>query len=171
MTEQPNKHYDLIIIGTGSGNSILTPEFDDKKVAIIESGKFGGTCLNVGCIPTKMYVLAADAAYAPREAERLGIDLEYRGAKWPEIVQRVFDNRIDLIATGGEEYRRGDSCPNVDVYDQPARFTGPRTVATGTVDGPATITGEQIIIAAGSRPRIPEWAQACLLYTSDAADE
>ena len=167
MTEQPIKHYDLIIIGTGSGNSILTPEFDDKKVAIIESGKFGGTCLNVGCIPTKMYVLAADAAYAPREAERLGVDLEYRGAKWPEIVQRVFDNRIDLIASGGEEYRRGDSCPNVDVYDQPARFTGPRTVATGTLDGPATITAEQIIIAAGSRPRIPEWAQGVPFHTNE----
>ena len=56
-------HYDLIIIGAGSGNSIPTPEHDDISIAIIEKGKFGGTCMNVGCIPTKMYVYAADVAY------------------------------------------------------------------------------------------------------------
>ena len=50
------EHFDLVIIGTGSGNSIPSPEFDDQKIAIIEKGTFGGTCLNVGCIPTKMYV-------------------------------------------------------------------------------------------------------------------
>ena len=59
---------DVIIIGTGSGNSIPSPEFDDQKIAIIEKGTFGGTCLNVGCIPTKMYVYAADIAVAAREA-------------------------------------------------------------------------------------------------------
>ncbi len=45
-------HFDLLIIGTGSGNSILTPDFDNKRVAIIERGTFVGTCLNVGCIPS-----------------------------------------------------------------------------------------------------------------------
>ena len=167
MPSTSTEHYDLIIVGTGSGNSILTPEYDDKKVAIVESGKFGGTCLNVGCIPTKMYVLAADTAYEARESQRLGIDLQYKGADWPAIVERVFDHRIDLIAAGGEEYRRGESCPNVDVYDQPARFTGPRTLETGTVDGPATITADQIILAAGSRPRIPEWASGVPYHTND----
>ena len=63
-----DKHYDLIILGTGSGNSIPGPEFDDKSIAIIEKGTFGGTCLNVGCIPTKMYVYAADTALETREA-------------------------------------------------------------------------------------------------------
>ncbi|MDY5785499.1 MAG: mycothione reductase, partial [Corynebacterium sp.] len=66
-----NAHYDLIIIGAGSGNSILTPEFDDMSVAIIEENKFGGTCMNVGCIPTKMFVKAADLAFDAFNAERL----------------------------------------------------------------------------------------------------
>ena len=162
-----NTHYDLIIIGTGSGNTILDERFDDKRVAIVEQGKFGGTCLNVGCIPTKMYVLAADTAYTARESQRLGIDLEFKGADWPAIRDRVFANRIDLIAAGGEEYRRSEACPNVDVYDQPARFTGPRTIQTGTADGPATITGDQILIAAGSRPRIPEWAEGVNYHTNE----
>lgn len=160
-------HYDLIIIGTGSGNTIIDERFDDKRVAICESGAFGGTCLNVGCIPTKMYVLAADTALEARHAERLGVDLEYNGADWPAIRDRVFANRIDLIAAGGEEYRRGEACPNVDVYDVPARFSGPRTVETGTSDGPATITADQIIIAAGSRPRIPAWAEGVDYHTNE----
>ena len=60
--EAPTRHYDLMIIGTGSGNMIPGPEFGDKRIAIVEKGTFGGTCLNVGCIPTKMYVYAADIA-------------------------------------------------------------------------------------------------------------
>ena len=65
-------HHDLVIIGSGSGNSLLTPELDGLDVAIVEGGTFGGTCLNVGCIPTKMFVLPADrvvdAADAPGSA-------------------------------------------------------------------------------------------------------
>lgn len=168
MPETKPQHYDLIIIGSGSGNTILTPDFDDKKVAIVESGRFGGTCLNVGCIPTKMYVLAADAAYQAHESQRLGIDLEYKSADWPAIVERVFGRRIDLIAAGGEEYRRGEACPNVDVYDLPARFCGPRTLSTGTKNaGAATITADQIILAAGSRPRIPDWARGVTYHTNE----
>jgi mycothione reductase len=48
--------YDLAIIGTGSGNSILDERYAGTRVAICEQGTFGGTCLNVGCIPTKMFV-------------------------------------------------------------------------------------------------------------------
>ncbi|CAN5202991.1 hypothetical protein BH11ACT7_BH11ACT7_10180 [soil metagenome] len=53
------EHFDLTIIGTGSGNSILDERYDSKKVAVCEQGTFGGTCLNVGCIPTNMFVYAA----------------------------------------------------------------------------------------------------------------
>ena len=48
-------HFDLTIIGTGSGNSILDERYEAKRVAICEQGTFGGTCLNVGCIPTKIF--------------------------------------------------------------------------------------------------------------------
>ena len=59
------EHFDLAIIGTGSGNSIPDPGVDPAtamRVAICEQGTFGGTCLNVGCIPTKMFVYAAEVA-------------------------------------------------------------------------------------------------------------
>ena len=50
------EHYDIVVIGSGSGNTILDEDFADRRAAIIDSGAFGGTCLNVGCIPTKMYL-------------------------------------------------------------------------------------------------------------------
>ena len=56
------QEFDLIIVGTGSGNSIPSEELDDWNIAIIEKGVFGGTCLNVGCIPSKMFIYAADVA-------------------------------------------------------------------------------------------------------------
>lgn len=151
-----DKHYDLIILGTGSGNSIPGPEFDGKSIAIIEKGAFGGTCLNVGCIPTKMYVYAADTALETRESSRLGIDAQVNSVDWPGIVHRVFDQRIDLIAKGGEEYRRGEKTPNIDVYDQHARFVAERTLRTGQGTAAKTISADQIVLAAGSRPFIPE---------------
>ena len=49
-------HHELLIIGTGSGNMLLTPDFDRTDVAIVERDVFGGTCLNRGCIPSKMMV-------------------------------------------------------------------------------------------------------------------
>lgn len=151
-----DKHYDLIIIGTGSGNSIPGPEFDDLSIAIVEKGTFGGTCLNVGCIPTKMFVHAADTALAARESGKLGLSSQVYHIDWPGIVSRVFDERIDLIAEGGEAYRRGPETPNIDVYDRHARFVGERTLRTGQGEEEMTISGDRVIIAAGSRPMVPE---------------
>ncbi|SIS43476.1 mycothione reductase [Corynebacterium appendicis CIP 107643] len=149
-------HFDYIIIGSGSGNSFPTPEFDDASIAIVdEAPRFGGTCLNSGCIPTKMYVVAADTAHAAADSERLGIRTSFEGADWPAIVDRVFAHRIDLISRGGEEYRRGSESPNVTLFRDHASFTGPKTLRT-TLDGEdVEITGDTIIIAAGSRPFIP----------------
>src|SRR5699024_4439736 len=71
------------------------------------------------------------------------------------IVDRVFTRRIDLIADGGEAYRRGPETPNIDVYDMHARFIGEKTITTGQAGEEMVITGDQIVIATGSRPFIP----------------
>src|SRR5258707_3292346 len=89
--------YGLAIIGTGSGNSILDDRYAKKRVAISEQGTFGGTCLNVGCIPTKMFVYAAEVAETIRSAARYGIDAHIDRVRWDDIVSRVF-GRIDPIA-------------------------------------------------------------------------
>ncbi|MDH3753863.1 MAG: mycothione reductase, partial [Acidimicrobiia bacterium] len=140
--------FDLIIIGTGSGNSILTPDFDGWNVAMVERDVFGGTCLNRGCIPSKMFVYAADQVEHARHADKLGVDLSVDGVRWAEIVERVF-GRIDPIAQGGEDYRVG--LDNVTVFRGDARFTGPKILQIGDVE----LTAPQIVLAAGARPFIP----------------
>ena len=145
------RHFDLVIVGTGSGNSLLDPRFADWDIAIAERGTFGGTCLNVGCIPTKMYVHAADLAALPDHAGRLGVDLTLDAVRWPEIRDRVF-GRIDPIAANGEQYRREHpDNARVSVLTGTARFTGERRLS---VDG-EEITAERIVLAAGSRPVVP----------------
>jgi mycothione reductase len=148
-------HHDLVIIGSGSGNSILDSRFDDLDVAIVEHGVFGGTCLNVGCIPTKMYVYASDVAEAVREAGRYGIDATVDKVRWADIRDRVF-GRIDPISAGGRRYRATESS-NVTLYEGHARFTGERELSVATTDGSAatTITADRIVVAAGSRPTVP----------------
>ena len=149
--------FDLVIVGTGSGNSIPGPEFDDWNIAIVEKGVFGGTCLNVGCIPSKMFVYAADVAETIRHAKTYGIDAQINGVDWPAIRDRVF-GRIDPIANGGEEYRRGEECPNITVFGGEGRFTGPKTIDVKLPDGTTEqLTGRHIVLGAGARPFVPPY--------------
>ena len=117
------QHVDLAIIGSGSGNSLITPFWDDKLVAIAERGVFGGTCLNVGCIPTKMFVRPSALARVPEEAARLGVTMRTESVDWPAIRDRVF-GRIDPISAGGERYRA--ELDNVVLVSQNGRLDGPR---------------------------------------------
>lgn len=165
------QHYDLTIIGTGSGNSIPDPGFDarygDMRIALCEQGTFGGTCLNVGCIPTKMFVYAAEVAHTVRTSARYGIDAHIDGVRWPDIVDRVF-GRIDPIAAGGEAYKRGLS--NIDVYSHHTRFTGVRDGRyLLRTEGGDEFSSDQVVIAAGSRATVPPAIHDCgvAYHTSD----
>ncbi|WP_092977894.1 mycothione reductase [Actinopolyspora lacussalsi] len=153
------RHFDLIIIGTGSGNAILDERFADWDVAVVEKGvgsdsSYGGTCLNVGCIPTKMFVHTADVANSPTAGERLGVGVRLDEVRWREIRDRVF-GRIDTIAESGKRFRR-DENPNVTLYEGTARFTAARELRVETTEGPTTISADRVVIAAGGRPVIPE---------------
>ncbi|WP_121012615.1 mycothione reductase [Saccharothrix australiensis] len=147
------RHFDLVIIGTGSGNSIVDERFAGWDVAIVEKGVFGGTCLNVGCIPTKMFVHTADVAAAPAAGARLGVDATLDGVRWTDVRDRVF-GRIDPISEGGRRWRAEENA-NVTVYEGTARFVGPKTLDTGTGE---VITADRFVLAVGSRPVVPEVA-------------
>ena len=147
-------HFDIAIIGTGSGNSILDERYAGKRVAICEQGVFGGTCLNVGCIPTKMFVYAAEVAQNARESAQYGVDAHVDGVRWGDIVSRVF-GRIDPLAMGGENYRR--SSPNVQVFASHTRFGPPLPDGRYTLrtDDGDELTADQVVIAAGLKTRDP----------------
>ena len=139
-------HHDLVIIGSGSGNSLLTPELDGLDVAIVEGGTFGGTCLNVGCIPTKMFVLPADRVVEADDARRLGVTFAEPTVDWPGIRDRVF-GRIDPISAGGEAYRLSQE--HTTLYRAHATFTGERRLALATGE---EVTADRLVVAAGSHP-------------------
>ena len=148
------RHFDLCVIGSGSGNSIVDQEMDDWSVALVEGGTFGGTCLNVGCIPTKMYVYPADLASSPAQAKALGVDLDLVDVRWPDIRDRIF-GRIDHISHAGRDWRA--SGENVTLFEQQAHFVGDHELAIeARGDRPAeTITADRFVLAAGSRPVVP----------------
>lgn len=140
--------YDLVIVGAGSGNMLPTAGLDGLRVAIIERDRFGGTCLNRGCIPSKMLVYAADVAETVRHAGRYGIRAELVDADWPAIRDRVFA-RIDPLSEQAVAFRRRSG---VDVYLGEARFVAPRVLEVGEQQ----LRGKRIVLAVGSRPRVPE---------------
>jgi mycothione reductase len=144
------ENYDLIIVGTGSGNSVINDEMDKWRIAIVERWTFGGTCLNRGCIPSKIMVYAADVAEsaASDNGPKYGVTTRFESANWPAIVHRTFA-RIDPVVESGRLYRYG--LPNVTVYPGDARFVGERTLE---VDG-QRISGDQVVIATGARSFIP----------------
>ena len=135
------QHFDIAVIGSGSGNSIIDERFSHLDVALIEEGPvFGGTCLNRGCIPTKMFVVASEGARMPGHAARLGVDLEFKGVDWPAIRDRVF-GRIDPISQAGREWRRTGE--GVTLFEGHASFVDAHTLLVGDVQ----ISADQIVIA------------------------
>jgi mycothione reductase len=153
--------YDLLVLGAGSGNMLFGPELERLRSAVIEPSRFGGTCLNRGCIPSKMFVVAADAALGVGEAARLGVHATLDRIDWPAIRDRVF-GRIDPIHDSAVKYRRS---VGIDVYTEPARFVAPRVLDVGGEQ----ITAEQIVVAVGSRPIVPSipGLDAVPFHTSD----
>lgn len=155
-------HFDIALIGSGSGNSFPGPEFADRTIAYIDRGVgpdrvFGGTCLNLGCIPTKMFVHTADVAATPRDAARFGIEETFTGADWPAIRGRIF-GRIDPISQAGLDYREhGADNANLTFFRGTAAFTGPHALSVTGDDGEhlADITADTIILGTGSRPVLP----------------
>jgi len=142
------KHYDLIVVGGGSGNSVFGHEHATWKNAIVEEDRLGGTCLNRGCIPSKIFVLTADHARVIRDAGRWDLTATYGGVDWPALRDRVFA-RIDPAHESGVRYREQQG---VDVYSSRARFVAPKVLE---VQG-QQITARHVVIAIGTRPMVPE---------------
>ncbi|MBI4121026.1 MAG: dihydrolipoyl dehydrogenase [Parcubacteria group bacterium] len=145
-----SKHYDLVIVGAGSGLNLAakTAEANGWKVAVVEKGPLGGTCLNRGCIPSKILIHVADVANEIRKAREFGIDAEITNIRFADVVNRASEF-VDADAAGIERGIRAH--PNIDLYKVEAHFVNDKTLDVGA----ETITGERIVIAAGTRPFVP----------------
>ncbi len=139
--------YDLVIIGAGSGNTLPAHQFAGWRIAVVEADRFGGTCLNRGCIPSKMLVHTADVAQEVRQAGRFGIGAQWTGADWPAIRERVF-SRLDPLPELAVAYREASG---IDVYIGEAWFLGPKVLRVGDTE----IRADHFVLATGSRPWVP----------------
>ena len=143
------RRHDLVIIGSGSGNMVVDDSFSDLDVAIIEERGFGGTCVNYGCIPSKLLSYTAELAENIAGAANFDIDADLRRLRWAQVRNRVF-TRTDDIAAQGQRGR--DDSEFITVYTERAVFTGPKRLRVGDTE----IESTQIVVAAGGRPAVPQ---------------
>nr|WSX53447.1 mycothione reductase [Streptomyces sp. NBC_00974] len=146
------RQHDLVVIGAGSGNAVIDDSFAGLDVAVVEERWFGGTCLNAGCIPSKMFAHTAQVARTVGEADAYDVDAELSGVRWRRMRDRVF-GRLDAEREEGRRGRR--EADFVTVYEGRARFAGPRELRIDCADGAVDIRARQIVIAAGGRPLVP----------------
>ena len=144
------KKFDLIVIGSGSGLEVSAEAAErGLSVAVVEHGPFGGTCLNRGCIPSKMLIHCANVMETIQLAHLFGIKARVESVDWQFIIKRVY-NEIDGDAQSIEDGNR--QAPNIAVYKDTARFVGEKTLE---VSG-ERISADTVVIAAGTRPSVPE---------------
>jgi dihydrolipoamide dehydrogenase len=139
--------FDVLILGAGSGGyaCALRAAQLGLTVGLVEKGNLGGTCLHVGCIPTKALLHAAEVADSARDASKFGvtatldgIDMAGVNSYKDGVVSRLFKGLTGLIKSRG-----------ITVIEGEGRVTGPRTVSVGG----ATYTGKSLVLASGSYSR------------------
>src|SRR5262252_2154700 len=141
-----SRHFDAVIIGTGQAGPSLAARFSSagKTVAIIERYKFGGTCVNTGCIPTKTMVASAYAAHGARRGAEYGFT-----AGDVRVDMKRVKVRKDAVSgrsnKGVEEWLRG--LKNCAVFQGQARFESSSTVAVND----ELLQAEKIYINVGGR--------------------
>jgi pyruvate/2-oxoglutarate dehydrogenase complex dihydrolipoamide dehydrogenase (E3) component len=144
--------YDAIVIGTGQAAPFVASRFAKAgmKVAIIERGLFGGTCVNTGCIPTKTMVASAYAAHMARRASEFGVGIG--GAVTIDMARvKARKDAISGESRAGVEngLRKSENCT---VYKGHARFESPRIVRVGDEQ----ISADRIFVNVGGRASIPD---------------
>ena len=143
------KDYDVLVIGSGSGMSIADAALNrDMSVAVVESGPLGGTCLNRGCIPSKMVIYPADVINIIREAGKLGIKATIEEIDFAYIMERS----AQLIAEDVSHMESGvQHAHGLDMYREVGEFVSDYSMKVAG----ETIRGENVFIVSGARPLIP----------------
>ena len=162
-------HYDAIVIGTGQAGPALAGRMNQEgmKVAIIERKLVGGTCVNVGCIPTKTLVGSARIAYFARQAGEFGIDIQGPISVNMAKVKARKDEIAGASNAGVTAWIEG--MENVDLIRGHARFVDARTIE---VNG-NQIGADRFFLDVGARARVPDWDgldQINYLTNSDVLD-
>ncbi|MEK7090821.1 MAG: FAD-dependent oxidoreductase, partial [Patescibacteria group bacterium] len=145
-----SKNYDLIVIGSGAGLNVANYAHENYgwKVAIVENGPLGGTCLNRGCIPSKIVIHAADVAEEIKNAGKFGINAKIESIDFAQVTNRA-SQMVDEDSANIEQGIRETA--GVDLYKAEGSFVDQHTLRVGDEQ----ISGDRFVIASGARPFIP----------------
>lgn len=152
--------YDLLVIGAGSGGlaSARRAAKYGKKVGIIEGGKLGGTCVNLGCVPKKVMWNAACMLEDLKISESFGIKIQ-QSTSFPVLKA----NRDQYISKLNGIYLNNLVKDHIDVISGWGKFVDPNTVQVGNQE----YSAENIVIATGSTPLLPSFPGKELVFTSE----
>ena len=155
------RHYDLIAIGAGSGGLSVAERAAryGARCAVVESGKLGGTCVNLGCVPKKVMWYAASIAHILEEADGYGYRIAGSSFDWFHLKQA----RDDYVNGINDWYHTYLADSSIDEISGLARFSDPRTLE---VDG-QRYSADHIIVSVGGYPAVPDIPGAKLGITSD----
>ncbi len=144
-----NKEYDIIVIGSGAGLNIAQAAREKgQKVAIFENGPMGGTCLNRGCIPSKIWTTVADVIRQAEDSRSIGVSMKAETVDFALIRQRL-TKMTHGDSKSIERSVEGDK--GIDLFKKTAEFVGPKTIKAGI----KTVKADKIVIANGTRTMVP----------------
>ncbi len=144
------KKYDLIVIGSGSGmNAASRARSKGLKVALVENGPLGGTCLNRGCIPSKVIIYPADVMRTIEDSDKIGVYADFEGLDWALVKERMWDMVLEDRHSMEEGVEEDEG---FDLYRGTAEFIGKKKMKVGDT----RISADIIMISCGVRSRIPE---------------
>ena len=157
--------YDLIVIGAGSGGiaTARRAAVYGARVAVIESGRLGGTCVNVGCVPKKVMWNAASLAHGMEMAADYGFKITRQGFDWPTMKKK----RDEYIVRLNDIYKRNLKLDDIAIIQGHGRFIEPHKIEVENDGRKQVIEGKHILIATGGRPMVPDIPGADFGITSD----
>lgn len=143
------KRFDVIVVGSGAGLEVASfADENNLKVALIEEGPLGGTCLNRGCIPSKMLIHSAEVAETIQNSEKFGIKAKVESIDFQSIVKRV---TVSVDEDSAQIERAVRQSRNLTLFKTKGKFTGPKRMFVGDEE----IEADKVFIVGGTRPFIP----------------
>ena len=143
------ERFDVLVIGSGSGMLVASAAVEQGfRTALVEHGKMGGTCINVGCVPSKMLIYPADVVATLKDAGKLGINATVDSVDFNNIMTRV---HTLVNHDSGHQARAVEATPNLAWFKETGEFISDYTMQVGS----HTITAEMIFIVSGARTAIP----------------